>query len=469
MRWLMEYAIVDIETTGGYASGNGITEIAIHLYDERSVIRKTFETLVNPQQCIPLHITALTGIDNDMVAGSPVFADIAGQVYELLRGRVFVAHNVNFDYSFVKHQLKQAGYEYSAPKLCTVRLSRRCWPGLPSYSLGKLCRSLEIPLRNHHRAGGDTEATALLFSRILEMDGGTHVMAMLKKQKMEQALPPNLSKADVEALPHCPGVYYFKDQKGKIIYVGKALDIRKRVSSHFSGHNPNLQRQYFLRSIHSISFERCGTELMALLLEAAEIKRTWPLYNRAMKRFEPTYGLYCYEDQQGYLRLAVDKHKKLLKSHYSFNRHIDGINLLQHLTREYGLCPKLCLLQKGVESCVSDVHITCSGACRGEISAALYNIRVKAAIDGLSANLPSFALLDTGRDEEEQSCIWVEKGNFYGMGYVGRYTDIQDMSEIKPLLTPYPGNDYMVRLIISHAEHHPNKVVWLDNHGQIKE
>lgn len=456
----MEYAIVDIETTGGHASGNGITEIAIYIHDGREVIQR-YETLVDPLQDIPVYITALTGIDNDMVRRSPSFSSIAQQVYELLKGRVFVAHNVNFDYSFVKHQLQGAGYEYSAPKLCTVRLSRTCWSGLQSYSLGKLCRSLEIPLTNQHRAGGDTAATAILFSKILGVDGGKHVVDMLKKQKSEQKLPPHLPKNAIDALPSGPGVYYFKDQKGKVIYVGKAVDIKKRVLSHFTGHNPNPQRQHFLREIHSVDFERCGTELMALLLEAVEIKRLWPSYNRAIKRFEPIFGLYSYEDQQGYIRLAVDKHKKLLQSHHSFNRQIDGVNLLHRLVNEYGLCSKLCSLQKRVQSCVPVADHICSGACRGDISPALYNIRVKAALNGMAGHLPSLAVLDKGCDEDQQSCVWVDKGKFYGMGYVDRYADIIEISELKSVLTRYPGNDYMVRLIMDYAEKNPRKVVWV--------
>src|SRR5690606_26375562 len=339
----MEYAIVDIETTGGFAAGSGITEIAIHIHDGTAVIQ-TYETLVNPQRPIPLYITALTGIDNGMVEDSPLFSDIAERVYELLSGRVFVAHNVNFDYSFIKHHLGEAGYAVDLPRLCTVRLGRKCWPGLPSYSLGKLCRSLSIPLRNEHRAGGDAEATAVLFSRILASpEGRAALETALKRTKGEQTLPPHLPKADIDALPRSAGVYYFHDKKGKVIYVGKAKDLRKRVTSHFTGSNPRPQRQHFLRSIHSVTFERCGTELMALLLEAAEIKRLWPLYNRAMKRFEPAYALYSYEDQQGYIRLAVDKRRKHQAALYTFDRQIEGINMLHRLAVEYGLCPRLCL------------------------------------------------------------------------------------------------------------------------------
>lgn len=461
----MEYAIVDIETTGGFAAGSGITEIAIHIHDGTSVV-ETYETLVNPEREIPLYITALTGIDQDMVAHSPTFSDIAGRVHALLAGRVFVAHNVNFDYSFIKHHLGESGYPIDLPRLCTVRLGRKCWPGLPSYSLGKLCRSLSIPLRNQHRAGGDTEATAILFSRILASpEGEAHLQAMLKRAKGEQMLPPHLPKADIDALPHAAGVYYFHDEKGQVIYVGKAKDLRKRVTAHFTGNNPNPQRQHFMRSIHAVSFEPCGTELMALLLEAVEIKRLWPLHNRAMKRAEPAYALYQYEDQQGYIRLAVDKRRKHQPALYAFDRQIEGINLLHRLVADYGLCPKLCLLQHGLPACAPIGDYACPGACQGKMTPAAYNVRAKQALAALASHLPSFAVIDAGRNPDEQSCLWVEKGQFYGMGYIDRDMDLKRPADIKPLLKPYPGNDYMLRLVLAYASQHPGRVIQLGSNA----
>src|SRR5260221_613085 len=160
------YAVVDIETTGGYAAAHGITEISVYIHDGERVV-KHFETLINPKQHIPYYITALTGISNAMVVDAPLFDEIAETLYELLSENIFVAHNVNFDYSFVKHHLKNAGLDLTTKKLCTVRLGRKVFPGLPSYSLGNLCRSLGIRIENRHRAGGDAKATVLLLEHYL--------------------------------------------------------------------------------------------------------------------------------------------------------------------------------------------------------------------------------------------------------------------------------------------------------------
>jgi DNA polymerase-3 subunit epsilon len=236
-----------------------------------------------------------------MVQSAPPFEDVAADIYHLIHGKIFVAHNVNFDYSFVRYHLAAAGYDLQLNKLCTVRLGRKILPGLPSYSLGRLCRHLGIDNEARHRAAGDAEATAELFTLLLNSDSDGHIKQALKQNSKEQVLPANLPKKDVEQLPYSPGVYYFHDQKGKVIYVGKAKNIKKRVSSHFTGNNPGLQRQEFLRNIHQVSYQVCGTELIAFVLEAIEIKRLWPKYNRSLKRFENAYCLYAFEDQRGYI------------------------------------------------------------------------------------------------------------------------------------------------------------------------
>jgi len=251
-----EYAIVDIETTGGNAGGSRITEIAIIIHDGVMVLER-FETLVNPQKEIPLPIFALTGINNEMVQDAPIFDDVAEKVYEMLSGRVFVAHNVNFDHSFVRHELSRAELKWTAKnKLCTVRAARKIKPGLPSYRLGNLCRSLDIPLLRAHRAGGDADATALLLSRLLEWDNGGIIEKMIKKNAQDQRLPPNLPPEDFDALPEKPGVYYFYNREKKVVYVGKAKNLKKRVAQHFSGHKITPQRQNFLR-IYMGYLSRC--------------------------------------------------------------------------------------------------------------------------------------------------------------------------------------------------------------------
>jgi len=451
------YAIVDIETTGGHASANGITDIAIVVYDGDTIIKR-FHSLVNPGVPIPYFIQTLTGISNEMVQQAPPFHAIASEVYELLSANIFVAHNVNFDYSFIKYHLSLAGYDLQCKKLCTIRLGRKIFPGMPSYSLGKLCHSLQIPATDRHRAAGDAEATAELFRMLLSNDQEGHVGSFLNRRTSEQQLPPNLRRADIDSLPNTPGVYYFKDGKGSVIYVGKAVNLKKRVRSHFTGNKFGRQRQEFLRNIFSVSYRACGTELMALILEAAEIKRLWPANNRAMKRYEPAFGLYSYEDQMGYVRLVIDKKRKNSAPLYSFNTISEGYSLLQKLIHQFELCPHLCFVsRKGMCSELVDGTV-CRGACRGAEPSSDYNMRARGAITEMKAMLPSFLLIDNGRTQEEKGIIRMNAGRLDGMGYVSGDMDLSDAAAVAPFLELYPSNDYIRNIIMDYASKHPERV-----------
>ena len=271
------YAIVYIETTGSYDAANGITEISIQLSDGQTVTGQ-YNTLINPGQPIPPYISAMTGISNQMVAKAPRFEEVAEKVFELLQGRIFIAHNVSFDYSFVKSHLREAGFELNTKKLCTVRLSRKIIPGLPSYSLGKLSRSLGIEITDRHRASGDAAATATIFHLLLANDKEQHIQKSLQRNSKEWILPPNVPKEHFDALPYTPGVYYFHNEKGKVVYVGKATNIRYRVNSHFSNNSESRQKQHFMQHVYAISYQPCATELMACILESAEIKKRWPVF-----------------------------------------------------------------------------------------------------------------------------------------------------------------------------------------------
>jgi DNA polymerase III subunit epsilon len=445
------YAIVDIETTGGYAAANAITEIAVYIYDGTRVVKK-FETLINPLKKIPYYITSLTGINNDMVQNAPTFNEIAETLFELLNDKIFVAHNVNFDYSFVKHQLKNEGYNLTAKKLCTVRLGRKVFPGLPSYSLGNLCRSLNINIENRHRAGGDAKATVLLFEHYLNNDGQQHIDVMLKKTSAEQWLPLHLTKTDIQNLPAKPGVYYFSDAKNKIVYVGKAVNIKKRVTSHFTHNDPDRKRQNFLRNIHYITYKECANELHALILESTEIKRLWPKYNASQKQPLQKYALYLFEDAKGYKRLAIDKKKKNIAALYNFNLLHEGQVMLKKMQEEFDLHEKLCFIDKTIFT-VDDYALLEPYES--------YNSKIDKALAALNAQLPTFAVLDDGIQAQEKLCLLIIKGNFWGMGYLNQKENLNSVDSLKELLTPYADNDYIRNSIYNFVELYPEKKIEL--------
>jgi DNA polymerase III subunit epsilon len=450
------YAIVDIETTGGHAAGNNIIEICIQVFDGTSVIER-FDTLVNPCQPIPRYILGFTGIDDDMVKDAPCFEDIAREVYYFLHDKVFVAHNVNFDYSFIRHQLAVFGYALNAKKLCTVRLARQIFPGFPSYSLGRLCDSMGIVIENRHRAGGDADATVILFKKLLAGDVKSCIENSLKRNSKEQCLPPNVPKDDFLKLPSRPGVYYFHDNKGKVVYVGKAKNIRNRVNSHFSNNSDSRQKQNFLRSIYSIHFEETATELMAAILESSEIKRLWPVFNKSQKGPEEVFGIFMYEDRAGYMRLAIERKRRHSNPICSFHYKVDGHGVLKKLMREFSLCPKLCFIQTDNSECQGMIDGHCDGSCEKKEAAELYNQRVLKAIASLTQR-PSYIVIDKGRKHEEQSCIMVLNGSFFGMGYLPKnLTDIS-YELIKDYIKPYRENNYILTLLNSHMNQFPEQV-----------
>lgn len=424
------YAIVDIETTGGYAANHRITEVAIYHHDGVQ-ITDTFHTLINPGRSIPYYITGLTGITTEMVLTAPTFEQVSKDIFTWLEGKVFVAHNAHFDYSFLKKELEQVGINWQAKKLCTVRLSRKIIPGLRSYSLGSLAESLGITITNRHRAGGDAVATVKIFDQLLQRDRDSYILKALKKNSGETILPPNLPKADFDKLPAGCGVYYFHDARGNVIYVGKAINIKKRIIGHFTGDAREWSRSRIRNEIHHVSFELTGNELIALILESQEIRRLWPKYNHAQKYRVEEWGIFDYEDRNGYLRFSVNMVTKGSRPLIRFTSKGDAWNFLWGKVREFDLCPKLSGLQVAKGLCFDYQTGTCHGACMNLETIRKYNRRVQKAIDAFTSMGSSLAIIGRGRTVEENSLVLVERGNFLGYGFYDSQVSISDIESAK--------------------------------------
>lgn len=419
------YAIVDIETTGGYAANHRITEIAIYHHDGVQ-ITGTFHTLINPGRNIPYYITGLTGITSEMVFGAPPFDEVAKSIHEKLEGRIFVAHNAHFDYSFLKKEFEQAGINWQAKKLCTVRLSRKIIPGLRSYSLGSLAASLGISIVNRHRAGGDASATVKIFDQLLQRDRDSYILKVLKRNSGETILPPNLPREEFERLPAKCGVYYFHNARGNVIYVGKAINIKKRIAGHFTGDAREWSRSRIRNEIHQISYELTGNELIALILESQEIRRLWPRYNQAQKFRVEEWGIYDYEDRNGYLRFSVNQVSRGSRPLIRFSSKGDAWNFLWTKVRSFELCPKLSGLQLSKGLCFEYQTGECHGACMCVEAVKKYNNRVEDAIVSFSTSGNSVAIIGKGRNADEQSLVLVEKGNYFGYGFFDSEVSISD-------------------------------------------
>lgn len=344
----MEFAVVDIETTGAHARGHGITEIAVIITNGQEVLQR-WETLVDPGVNIPRHITALTGIDNEMLSGAPQFEEIAEDLRELLHQRVFVAHNVGFDYTFIRDAFERIGAPFRAQqRLCTVRLARKLLPGHASYGLGNLCRDLGIDNAARHRAMGDAAATVTLLQRMFQRPNAEGVVAdVIKRGSREHWLPQHVPAEDYERLPKNPGVYQFLDKSGRPLYIGMSHNVQHRVRSHFTGKLSSARRQAFLRDVCNIVAEPMGSTLLARLHEDVLIRTHMPLHNRAQKRWPTWWFVTSYKDRAGRVRLAAKKGTKSPGKHaLRFRSELEARNWLfefavQHEIPEHflGLSP----------------------------------------------------------------------------------------------------------------------------------
>ena len=443
------YAIVDIETTGGYAQHHRVTEVAIYHFDGSRITDK-FSTLINPGRAIPNFITGLTGITTAMVEKAPTFEDVAEEIYDWLKDRVFVAHNAHFDHSFLKREFELAGIQWQTKKLCTVRLSRKIVPGLDSYSLGALAESFGIKIPNRHRALGDAHATAKIFDILLKRDQQGVIAKSIKRNSGEATLPSNLNKADYDNLPNKAGVYYFLDAKGTVIYVGKAINIKKRITSHFSGEAKEWNRSNIRNEICNITYELTGNELIALILESQEIRRLWPKYNLAQKFKGEEWGVFDYEDRNGYLRVSVNAVSRGTKPLITFPSKGEAWNFMWEKVKAHDLCPKLSGLQVAKGLCFSHQTGACKGACQGVEKTKKYNKKVQQAIDSFFESGSSAAIIGQGREDGERSLVLVEKGNYLGFGFYDQQEKISDFESAKNFIRLSKDNRVVQHLVNSY-------------------
>lgn len=223
---------VDIETTGGSARSSRVLEVAAIRVEPDGTTRE-FSCVVDPETYIPTVITRITGISQADITDAPKFNDIADRLIDILGDAVFIAHNVRFDYSFLKMEFARVGIEFSPKLLCTVRLSRALYKTERGHSLAKLIERHEIPVLDRHRALADAHAIKYFAELAFDQHGENLFNQMVERQLRTQYLPPNLDLEEIESIGNVPGVYIFKDEVGQPMYVGKSVTLKTRVLSHF--------------------------------------------------------------------------------------------------------------------------------------------------------------------------------------------------------------------------------------------
>ena len=447
------YSVVDIETTGNGPKGQKITEISIFNFDGNKIIDE-FTSLVNPEQKIPHFITNLTGITEAMVRTAPKFYEIAKKVEEFTKDTIFVAHNVNFDYNIIRDEFKSLGFNFKRKKLCTVRLTRKIIPGLPSYSLGNICESEGIKIAARHRAKGDAEATVELFRRLIKRDTNFTINSFLNPRSREATLPPLVDKQVVDNLPETHGIYYFKNQQKEVIYVGKANNIKQRVISHF--YDKKKKERTMCLETADITFKETGSELIALLHESSEIKKLYPKFNRAQRKSGEAVAMFSYTDQKGIVHLAYNRLKLISKPLMKFYSVAECRNVLEKICSAFELCPKYCHLQTNVNACFHYQLQQCKGICTGKEAVESYNKRVYEAIKSLGLQTENLVIKESGRNNKEIGFALILNGIYQGFGYVDKNQDMKEPNDYLPYVKPQKDTRDVQRILKSYLANNAN-------------
>jgi DNA polymerase-3 subunit epsilon len=441
------FAIIDIETCGGkfeYPRGR-IIEISILVHDGLQVVDK-FTTLINPGCYISPLYTRISGITNEMVENAPRFHQVAKKILEMTEGNIFVAHNVGFDYGFVKEEFNSLGYKFRREKLCTVRLSRKLIPGRISYSLGHLCASLNIPIEGRHRAEGDATATAQLFDLLLRLKASN---PHYKNMGVEEIMGRRIDKIKeyiLKKLPEECGVYYFLDKEGNIIYIGKSSNMYQRALSHFNTKERKGKRM--LNDLYDVNFQLTGSELVALLVESEEIKKHHPQYNRARKADKFTHSINWNKNENGIISFTITTQEELSNILRSFTSYASARECLEGWLDEYTLCLRYCGLTDDDAVCFNHHIKKCNGICAGAEEIEEYNKRASKILKEYTFGNKDFLIVDEGRHPEERALVLIENGHYGGYGYAdvtGQANSPEELRYSVKKNTFYPDHDDIVR------------------------
>ncbi|MDR2121833.1 MAG: exonuclease [Flavobacteriaceae bacterium] len=405
----MDYAILDVETTGGKYNEEGIIEIAVYRFDGEK-ITDTFISLVNPEKEIHFYVQKLTGITKKMVKTAPKFYELAKRLVEITDNAVLVGHNVTFDYRVIRAEFSRLGFDFQRPTLDTITLSKNLIPDVDSYSLGKLCISLGIPLSDRHRAHGDARATVKLFQLLLAKDTHKNIIQSFIKQIKHSSLNKKILLL-LEGLPQETGVFYFHDEKGKIIYIDNSSNISNKIRQLFTGKS---QRLWSLREkTENISFELTGNEIIAAIKVQNEVKLNHPDFKPVSKPSSSTYGIFI-EPIKNKLFIAPVRAKNKKSALLTFSSQEKALAFLSEKEKDFALTK---------------------------------NDSLQQFISELGLKEKNLLLTDTGRKLGEKSFLFFENGVLQGYGFYSLHSQIKSIDRIRKIMIPSrAGHDILLQI-----------------------
>ncbi|WP_447553060.1 exonuclease domain-containing protein [Vreelandella sp. EE22] len=366
---MSEHALtfIDVETTGTRATRDLITEIAaLKVVDGQIVDR--WVSFINPGISIPPFISQLTGIHDDMVVDAPSFEVVAEEFKAWLGDSCLVAHNARFDYSFLRNAFKRAGLDYRPAIMCTLRISRRLEPDQRHHNLQALLKRFDIEAGRGHRAEADAEALWTLWQTWQQRFESSVWQAATQEEKQHKNLPAHLDSQTLAGLPAAPGVYLFYGHNRLPLYVGKSVNLKNRVKSHFLRDHQDDKAMRMLQQIQHVEWEETAGDLGAQLREAQLIKALMPIMNRQLRRQGRLKTWYWPDGEHAPVLAgsAVLSSAKPGQRFGLFRNAREAKESFRTMIEEHKLCPQVLGLEKGKGRCFANQLGKCLGACCGK-------------------------------------------------------------------------------------------------------
>lgn len=380
--------VLDCETTGRRAEYHRIIEIGLIII-EQGEVTATWKTYINPETALPPIIRDITGIDPAALSAAPRFSDIADSLLETLAGRVLVAHNARFDYGFLRNEFSRAGKQYSTKPLCSLKLSRAMYPQFAKHSLDQIIKRFEFSVSSRHRALDDAHVVHQFLLSTSSLFSESEIAKVCNRLIKTTTLPTLVDQSQIERLPNAPGVYYFYDDKDALLYIGKSIDIRTRVLSHFSQDYKHHKALKMSSRIARIDFTRTPTDFGAQLLESQQIKTLYPVFNSRLRKVKSLLQITLLNNKTGYLVAKLEKVELddsvagQAESYGLFRSRRQAMKRLEALADKFGLCHQLLGLEasNGQHTpCFRYQLKRCSGACCQKETAEQYNRRLQTAL-----------------------------------------------------------------------------------------
>jgi len=459
-----KFAIISMTTFGYKPNPLRIVQLTISKL-KGEYYEPIFQTNINPEERIPNYIQQKTGLTDNMLLKAPTFSEVANTISRELEDHILVGHNASFLHYALQSEFKYLGYSFKTPQLCTVRLAKKLIPNMTSYELLYLSSVLNIPYTESNDLDDDNAAVALLFQRLILLDDDEMFISKFLEPKVEKEniAPKNIAYQKLNSLPNSPGIYKFQDQRGEVVYVGKAKDIKKRVLSHF--YNSSEKEITLCDATYHIDFETTGSELIALLREADLIDKLDPPFNYIQKKSYVTYHIVLQKNRKGILQLKIERRPFQHSPTVIFLKRGDAIKRLLELTKKFRLCPLQTGLKSKLGRCTHGEYNECDGVCTGEEAVGLYNEKVENALDYLNNEKDNYVLFEKGRTKEERGFVLVLHGVYQGFGFLDNSQSVSTLEDLKDMLDPKKHSYHTAKIISSYTQRNPWKIKPLEKVG----